>query len=211
LPFKVRAKLIAFLGDEEKFPCHFGYKIGDEITYDGEKFEGRICPSILYTMIPKMDVMMNSGNKHFDRIMYRYHGGHSVKDPDMKKYDGIGFRMSETPQSVDGVIFPRLGEGWAFVCEDARTSAVFKIEPVDLATGGYFLGEYKRQMSILEKIKADPGLTIDDILGKYDDFERDVVYPKLSVPLVELMLDEMATVGYIEMRDGRAYPKDRPE
>src|SRR3989304_1333254 len=129
MPFKVRAKLTAFLGDEERFPCHFGYKIGDEITYDGEKFEGRVCPSILHTMIPKVEVMMHSGTKHFDRIIYRYHGGYSIKDPGMKKYDGIGFRMAETQQKIDGVIFPRLGEGWAFVCEDARTSAVFKIEP----------------------------------------------------------------------------------
>ncbi|OGO21654.1 MAG: hypothetical protein A2144_11775 [Chloroflexi bacterium RBG_16_50_9] len=206
MPFKVRAKLVAFLGDEEKFPCHFGYKIGDEITYDGEKFEGRVCPNLLFTMLPKVEVMMHSGNKHFDRIIYRYHGGYSVRDPAMKEHDGIGFRMAENPQSVDGVIFPRLGEGWAFVCEDARTSACFKIEPVDLATGGYFIGDYRRQMSILEKIRAEPGLTVDDILNKYSDFERNVVYPKLSPAFIEVMLDEMATVGYVELKDGRAYP-----
>jgi len=207
MPYKVRAKLMGFLGDEEKFPCHFGYKIGEEFTYDGERFEGRICPNILYTMIPKVEVMMHSGMRHFEHIVYRFHGGHSVKDPSLKKYDGIGFRMSETPQTVDGVIFPR--KGWAFVCEDARTSAVFQIEPVDLASGGYFLGDYRREMSILEKIKAEPGLTVDDILGKYNDFERDVVYPKLSPAFIEYVLEEMAEFGYVEMKDGKAYPGSR--
>ena len=47
MPFKVRAKLVAFLGDEEKYPCHFAYKLGDEIIWDGEKFTGRICPYLL--------------------------------------------------------------------------------------------------------------------------------------------------------------------
>jgi hypothetical protein len=64
-------------------------------------------------------------------------------------------------------------------------------------------------MSILEKIKAEPGLTVNDILSKYNDFERNVVYPKLTPALVEILLDEMATVGYIELKDGKAYPGNR--
>jgi hypothetical protein len=32
-PFKVRCGLIAFIGDEEEYPCHFGYKIGYGIFY----------------------------------------------------------------------------------------------------------------------------------------------------------------------------------
>ena len=50
MPFKVRFRLIAFMGDEEKYPCCFGYKIGDEIIYDGEEFTGRICLSLLPNM-----------------------------------------------------------------------------------------------------------------------------------------------------------------
>ena len=210
MPFKVRCKLVSFTGDPERFPCHFDYQIGDEFTYDGEKFEGKICNGLLKNMAPVLWNTVFYGAGDYNRMLYLY-AGLSTRDPSMKKYDGIGFRMSETPQSIDGVIFPKLGEGWAFVCEDARTSAVFKIEPVDLASGGYFKGAYNRQMSILEKIKAEPGLTIDGILSKYDDFERDIVYPKLSPALIELLLDEMATVGYIELKDGKAYPKKRPK
>lgn len=42
MAFVVRARLVAFMGDEERFPCHFLYKIGDEFIYDGEEFHGRV-------------------------------------------------------------------------------------------------------------------------------------------------------------------------
>ena len=44
MPFKVRFRLIAFMGDEEEYPCHFGYKIGDEFVYDGEQFTRKNLP-----------------------------------------------------------------------------------------------------------------------------------------------------------------------
>ncbi len=50
MPFKVRCKLTAFTGKPDIYPCHFDYKIGDEFTYDGEKFEGRICNGLLNNM-----------------------------------------------------------------------------------------------------------------------------------------------------------------
>ena len=31
------------MGNEKEYPCHFGYKIGDEFIYDGEQFIGRVC------------------------------------------------------------------------------------------------------------------------------------------------------------------------
>jgi hypothetical protein len=37
MPFKVRCKLIGFMNDVDRFPCHFDYKIGEEFTYDGER------------------------------------------------------------------------------------------------------------------------------------------------------------------------------
>ena len=42
MPFKVRGKLIGFMNDVDRFPCHFDYKMGEEFTYDGERIEGRI-------------------------------------------------------------------------------------------------------------------------------------------------------------------------
>jgi len=63
-------------------------------------------------------------------------------------------------------------------------------------------------MDILEKIKKEPGMTVADILKKYTRFEREEIYPPLNDINVSLMLDEMAMVNYIELRDGRAYPKN---
>ena len=39
--FKVKAIVIDFLGDKEKYPCHHRYNLGDEFLFDGEKFTGR--------------------------------------------------------------------------------------------------------------------------------------------------------------------------
>lgn len=77
-----------------------------------------------------------------------------------------------------------------------------------MASGGYTLPYYRREMSILEKIKEKPGITVDEILDKFTDFERDEIYPPLYPVNVQLMLDELAEVNYIELRDGKAYPKN---
>ena len=50
--FKVRCKLVAFEADEEMYPCHFNYKIGEEIYYYGVHFTGRICPGLFPSMMP---------------------------------------------------------------------------------------------------------------------------------------------------------------
>jgi len=210
MPYKVRAKMVGFLSDEDRCPCHFPYTIGEEIIWDGERLEGRLCPGIMKTVIPDMITMANSGMEHFKRVMFLYHGGRNVKDPSMKKYDGVGFRMTKDQEPYDPMIgrlnIPR-DQGKISVCGDYRTLAAFRLEMIDLADGGFFKSDYMRQMSILEKIKEDPGLTIEDIINKYDDFERDDVFPKLSPKLVDLMLEEMALVNYIELKEGKAYPK----
>ena len=212
MPYKVRAKLVAFLGDEDRYPCHFPYEIGEEIIWDGERLEGRLCPGIMNNVIPKMVIMANSGMEHFKRIIFSYHGGRNVKDPSMKKYDGVGFRTLKGDEPYDPNLastrIPR-DRGTIGVCGDYRTLAAFLIEPIGLADGGFFKSDYMRQMSILEKIKADPGLTVDDIINKYDDFERNEIFPPLNPKLVQFMLEEMAAVNYIELKEGKAYPKEK--
>jgi hypothetical protein len=152
-------------------------------------------------------IIANSGYKHFERIMFRYHGGHSVKDPSMKKYDGVGFRMAKDTLDPKMANFsPRPGGGRVSQCGDPLTLASFQLEIDGLAPGGFYRGEYMREMSILEKIKAEPGLTVEDILNRYSDFERYEVYPQLNPGLVGLMLEELETVKYIEMREDKAYP-----
>ena len=193
------------------------YKIGEEFTYDGETIEGRICPGVLLTMVPTVWQTFFTGKRAYERIIFKY-SGLSLKDESMKQYDGIGFRpLKEAPEGSGGrsgiVVSPEIptglkGDG-SFACADCRTSAYFSVEPIDLATGGYTVPYYRREMSILEKIKAEPGLTVEDILSKYTDFERYEVYPPLNPVNVGLMLDELAEVDYIELRDGKAYPGSR--
>src|SRR4030042_907264 len=36
--FKVKATVTGFDKDEKKYPCHFRYKVGDEIVFDGVGF-----------------------------------------------------------------------------------------------------------------------------------------------------------------------------
>ena len=214
MPFKVRGKLIGFMNDVERFPCHFDYEIGEEFTYDGERIEGRICPGVLLTMVPTVWQTFFSGRRAYERIIFKY-SGLSLKDTSMKQYDGIGYRpLKEAPEGSGSkpgiVVTPQRPEGLkggaGFACADCRTSAYFSIEPIDLASGGYTLPYYKREMSILDKVKSQPGITVEEILSMFTEFERDEIYPPLYPVNVQLMLDELEEVGYIERRDGKAYP-----
>jgi hypothetical protein len=215
--FKVKCTLVGFMNDVEKFPCHFDYEIGESFTYDGSTIEGRICPGVLLNMVPTIWQTFFMGNRAYERILFKY-SGLDAKDPSMKKYDGIGFRpLKEAPAGGGGksgiVVTPEIptslkGKG-SFACADCRTSAYFLVETIDLASGGYALPFYKREISILEKVKENPGMTVENILASYPDFEREEIHPPMNPLLVQLMLEELAEVGYVELRDGKAYPGDK--
>jgi hypothetical protein len=219
MPFKVRCKLVSWTGDPERFPCHFDYHIGDEFTYDGEKFEGKICNGLLKNMAPVLWNTIFYGPGDYERMVYMY-SGLSARDPSMKKYDGVGFRpLKKAPEGADPKYLRSISaeppkslvkRGRGFVCDDTRTGAFFTCEPIGLASGGDMKTHYNRAMSILEKIKKQPGMTVDEILNKFTKFEREEIYPPIYQLNVSLMLDEMAMVNYIELRDGRAYPKNLP-
>jgi len=76
--------------------------------------------------------------------------------------------------------------------------------------GGDTLPYYNREMSILEKIISKPGLTADEMLKKFSKWEREEIYPPLTPLNVRLMLDELAEVDYIELREEKAYHKNPP-
>ena len=181
MPFKVECTLVSFTGDPEHFPCHFNYEIGDKFTYDGEKFEGRICNGLLKNMAPVIWNTVFYGRGDYDRMIYLY-SGLSIRDPEMKKYDGMGFRpLKKAPEGADPrflssipAIPPEqlIKRPRGFTCDDTRTGARFTCEPVDLASGGDMLTYYNRAMNILEKVKEQPGMTVEEILEQYTAFER---------------------------------------
>jgi hypothetical protein len=213
MPFKVRCRLSGFLGDAERFPCHFEYKVGDEIIYDGEKFIGRICPG-LFGMVQNILILYRVGNNYAAHNVILY-SGLSKRNPDMKKYDGIGW--SPLKQVPDGADLKKVKfisdkqqtepmKGSVYVCGDVRTSAYFICEPYALADVGDALPYYKREMAILDKIKSDPGLTPDELLKTFSEWEREEIYPPLSPVNTGIYLDELATVGYIKLQDGKVFP-----
>lgn len=208
MPFKVRCRLIAFMGDEGTYPCHFGYKVGDEFIYDGEKFIGEVCVGVLTTMVPAIKFIHDVGNKGCERVAYRY-AGHSRLDPGMKQYDGVGFAPVKEVKGQEGKREAPSVKGWPFVCGDSKTSALFVAEPFDLASGRLDLPYYRRQMSLLEKVRNEPGIRTDAVISRFSDWERDEIFPPLTPVLVKILLDELAEVGYIEIREGKIYPGER--
>lgn len=42
---------------EVKGRCAFGHQVGDEIVFDGETVQGRVCLSALYSFLPKVFAM----------------------------------------------------------------------------------------------------------------------------------------------------------
>jgi len=201
--FKVKCKLISFEADEAKYPCHFNYKIGDEFYYDGVNFTGRVCPGLLASMMPIVLGIYLLGNKYAENVMYRYRG-HDVRDPAMAKYDGAGFRPLKKPEGS-----PSKARGGHFLCGDSRTLAHFSCEPVDLSDSDYAQPFYRREIAILEKIEKEAGIKTGEILGKFTDFEREKISPPLTPVLLEVLLDALVDMNYIEIRDGRAYATGR--
>jgi uncharacterized repeat protein (TIGR04076 family) len=207
MPFKIRFRLVGFMGNAEEYPCHFGYKIGDEIIYDGEHFIGRICPSIIPQMASVIKMLHDLGSKGSERSLMRY-GGHSKIDPVMKQYDGAGYSPVKQNAAVGTMSSMQKGS-WPFVCNDSRTSALFIAEAFDLASGGFDTPYYTREMNILEKIKNEPGIPTEMIIKRFTDWERDEIFPPLTPVMVELMLDELSETGYIIIDQGKAYPQER--
>jgi uncharacterized repeat protein (TIGR04076 family) len=214
--FKVRCKLMSFEGDEEKFPCHFNYKIGDEIYYDGVNFTGKICPGLIASMMPVVHGIYLSGNKYSGNIMYLYRG-HDARDPEMAKYDGVGFRPVKSQSvALQGGPGTKRARGGHFVCGDTRILAHFACEAVDISDSDYAQPFYRREIAILEKIEKEAGIKTDDILSRFTDFEKNDISPPLTPVLLEVLLEALEDMNYIEIRDGKAYatgrePPSRPK
>lgn len=157
---------------------HFGYKIGDEIIYDGEQFIGRICLSLLPNMASIMKMLHDLGGKGPMRSLMRY-SGPSKRDPGMKKYDWVGYAPLKESASTGSMSSMQAG-ALPVSCNDSRTSVLFIAEPFGLSSAGFDLPYYKREMSIMEKIKKEPGMKIEEVINRFTDWERDDIFPPLT-------------------------------
>ena len=221
--FQVKATVVGFLGDEEKYPCHFQHKVGDEFIYDGEKYVGRICPHIAGLLIPRMMMLCAVGprlisHKYFYPFWY---SPVSAKDPSLKKYDGIGFKnilktVTESPYHLAGLT-PAGAFTWPpqkersiarderIICGDTRTSMAMKIEAFDLSDKGDAVPYFRRQMSILNKVLLKKGIAVDKILNEFSRDEIEIPYPALSEIMVQVLSEELELMGYLEIKEGEGF------
>jgi uncharacterized repeat protein (TIGR04076 family) len=228
MSFKVKATVVAFLGDPKKYPCHFQHQIGEEFIYDGEKFIGRLCPSITSYVIPQMMAVHAAGPRHIARPAYYYpfwYAPLSVDAPELKKYDGLGFRNDlDRPTDPDDPI-PKLVPPGAFewppretrdvskapsvVCPDIRTAVVMRIEAFDLSENGYDPPYFRRQMMILYKVMQKPGIAADAIINEFTKKESEEIYPALSPVMMTALCEELELMEFLSVKDGKATVTDK--
>ncbi|MGD1119609.1 MAG: hypothetical protein ABR886_09000 [Dehalococcoidales bacterium] len=224
--FKVKATVVGFDQDEQRFPCHFRYKIGEEITFDGETVTGRICPSVFAVLGQAFNDLQASGGRHQEgenpKSYYPFwHSPYSAIDPSRKKYDGVGFRATpERPELnykfiADETIWGTppggqyiIGQGTAkrdfyVVCEDNHTGVRFKIEAYDLADKGDSVPYFRRTMSILDKIVRQPGIAVKKILSEFTREQINDIYPTLGQKMIAVLVGELELMGYVEVSDGK--------
>jgi len=221
--FKVRATAIGFVGDEEKYPCHFQHKIGDIFIYDGEKYIGRICPGFSAVVVPRMMDFFAAGPRLVPTPQYYYafwYAPVSRRDISRKNLDGIGFRNVlhteiEPPRSIASLQpahafdWPPLQERTVFLdrsvvtCGDTRTSLMMKIEAFDLADKGDSVTYFRRQMSILNKVLAKSEIKLDKILNEFTREQIEEIYPALSPILVQILTEELDLMDYVTVDNGK--------
>ncbi len=206
--FKVKCTLVAFDGDEETFPCHFNYKIGDEIYYDGVYFTGRICQGLFPTMFPIVHNVHLMGNRYPSTVAFKYRT-FDVRDPDMAKDDGMGFaprksvpeRIPASMKTLHPTLHKEKIRGMRFGCLDTRTLAQFSCQAVDLSDADYCQPFYRRAIAILDRIASEPGIKAEELLLRFTPFETNEISPLLTPPFVQVILNALDDIGYIEVRD----------
>ena len=230
--FKVKATVVGFDKDEKKYPCHFRYKIGDEIVFDGETIAGRVCPNMMSPFSQAFSALFASGGRHKEgEIPVSYypfwHSPLSLYDPSYKKYDGVGFKPTlERPDEgykfiPDETLFDNppggkyiIGKGTdkqkiSLVCGDQHTLARFEVEAFDLADRGDALPYYRRAMSILNKASQKPGIAMDKIINEFSKDEIDNIYPSLGQKIIAILVGELELMGYVDVKDDKVTVTDR--
>jgi hypothetical protein len=222
--FQVKATVVGFMGDEEKYPCHFQHKVGDEFIYDGEKYIGRICPGFSAVLIPRMMEFFAAGPRSVPSPQYYYafwYAPVSRRDKTKKIYDGIGFRnvlqsAVEPPRHIAGLKpehafdWPPVSKRTVFLdrsfvmCGDTRTSLIMKVEAFDLADKGDSVTYFRREMSILHKVSRKPGIKVNAILGEFTKEQIEGIYPALSPIMVQVLSEELELMNYLKIVKGKA-------
>jgi uncharacterized repeat protein (TIGR04076 family) len=224
--FKVKATVVDFLGDKTRYPCHHQYQMGDEFVFDGASFSGSICPSLALTVVPRMMEVHSAGPRFKDYVHYYpfLYAPDSVDDPAAKKSDGLGYKNVFENAPLPPYHVANLTASSKFkwppqerfakrdirlICPDYRTSVVVKIEAFDLSDAGRNIPFYRREMAMADKILQKPGIRADQLLQEFTPSQREGIYPALSQPMVDSLLEEMELMGYVSIKDGQVYPEQK--
>jgi hypothetical protein len=220
--FKVKATLIGFAGDTEKYPCHFNYQIGDEIIFDGENFIGRICIQILPLLDKYVPPLFAAGPRYVNPNSYYpyFYAPLSTRDPSQKKYDGVGNKIYKGKYDLPKYHMGTFSAPGAFTwpphdkrdlardlvgrCDDLRTAATFKFEAFDLAEKGDATPYFRKEMLILSKVLPKPGIEVGRIRGEFSRQHLEEIYPGLFPVLLEVLAEELQITGYLSIEEGRA-------
>ena len=227
--FKVKATVVDFLGDKERYPCHHQYEMGDEFIFDGASFTGTICPSFAIEVVPKMIEIQAAGPRYKDYLFYYpfLYAPLSVDDPISKKYDGLGFKNIKKGYKEPKFHMANLAGSGTFawppleerfthrdvrlICPDHRTSVVVKIEAFDRSDAGRNIPYFRREMVMVDRILKKPGIKTNEILGEFTSEEIEGIYPALGQAMVEALLEELELMGYLEIQEGKVFTNQKAE
>jgi uncharacterized repeat protein (TIGR04076 family) len=227
--FKVKATLVRFAGDVEKYPCHFGYEVGDEIVYDGESFTGRICLQILPLLDKYVPPLFSAGPRYVNPFSYFpfFYSPPNTRDTGAKNSDGVGFKIVRenivepkyhmanfrSPNAFKWPPHDKRDVAKEIVgrCDDLRTAATFRFETFDLADRGDAIPYFRKQMVILDEILRKPGIVTDRIMSELPKRHVDEIYPGLNPVLLVVLLEELEVIGFVEIRDSKVTATEKGE
>lgn len=218
--FQVKATVVGFLGNQEVYPCHFQHKVGDEVIFDGESYHGRLCPDVWGRIVPKVEAIHQAGPRYMEWISYYpfWYCSLSVPDPDMRKYDGLGFQnvlktVVPPPFDMANLTNPevftwppnekeKLQSEPTVICPDTRTSMLVKLEAFDLSEKGYDTPYFRREMAILKKLAARRSVETDKLLETFTKQEIEGIYPPLSDNMIRVLREELELFDYLKTENG---------
>jgi uncharacterized repeat protein (TIGR04076 family) len=220
MAFKVRVRVVGFLGNEELYPCHMKHKVGDEVIFDGESYTGRLCPNLWPVITPKVEALWLAGPKYRQPISQHpfWYGALSVPDDTGKKSDGVGWKNVFEPvvpgkydmaqlQPPNTFLWPPNEQGDSaaevtVVCPDTRTSMLLKLEAFDLSEKGYDTPYYRRAMAILAKLLKHGPAQSGSLLDMFTREEIEDIYPPLGTVMVRMLTEELEQMRYVATADG---------
>jgi uncharacterized repeat protein (TIGR04076 family) len=219
--FQVKATVIGFLGDSDRYLCHFGHKVGDEVVWDGEKYNGRLCGSVWALLVPKVDALRVAGPRYVEPYYYFTHWYDTlgIRDPSRKIYDGVGYRnvletIVEPPYHMAHLTPPNawkwpphpkrtVAKDIMVTCPDTRTAMTMKLETFDLSEKGYDTTFFRRQMVILNKVLRKPEIKIGKIINEFTRQQIEEISPPLSQILIQCLVEELELMGYVKTVKGK--------